>query len=338
MSESQQLKQDRTPVTDSDLVKVSAVGHSFDRLQVLNGIDLCLKPGQVLAILGPNGAGKTTLVNLMLGVYTPDVGQIQLFGQTPGTLPVRQRIGVMLQQAELADTLKVHELIRQFAAYYKNPLPTTKLLEMAGLEGKANSRYSKLSGGEKRRVQFAIALAGEPDILFLDEPTTGLDVKARRTMWSNIRAYAKRGAGVILTTHYLEEADALADQIVVLNQGQVVATGTPSQIKQRVSLKQIRCRTSLSPDQLRDHPLVEKLEIETQAQGSVDDEQLTQCTLLTQSAEALLRDLLQQDQTLTDLQIIGAGLEEAFLALTETADPRSDSAHSNTSKDKEQAA
>lgn len=319
------LSQEAALKASSDLVKVSAVKHAFARLQVLNGIDMSLKPGEVLAILGPNGAGKTTLVNLMLGVYTPDEGQIELLQQTPGILPVRQRIGVMLQQAELADTLKVHELIRQFAAYYLNPLPTQKLLEMAGLEGKANMRYDKLSGGEKRRVQFAIALAGEPDILFLDEPTTGLDVQARRTMWRNIRAYSQRGAGVILTTHYLEEADSLADQIIVLNQGQIVAAGTPAQIKQRVSLKQVRCRASLSIDQLNAHPLIEKVQAETQHKAG--DEQLNQYMLLTQNAEALLRDLLQQDNALTDLQVSGAGLEEAFLALTEASS--SDNAHNN---------
>ncbi len=317
MSGHKDLPQQTALAANSGLVKVSAVKHAFARLQVLNGIDMSLKPGEVLAILGPNGAGKTTLVNLMLGVYTPDEGQIELLGGAPGALPVRQRIGVMLQQAELADTLKVHELIRQFATYYLNPLATPKLLAMAGLEGKANMRYDKLSGGEKRRVQFAIALAGEPDILFLDEPTTGLDVQARRTMWSNIRAYSQRGAGVILTTHYLEEADSLADQIIVLNQGQIVAQGTPAQIKQRVSLKQVRCRTSLCADQLSDHPLIEKLEAEGQVKP--DSGQPAQYMMLTQNAEALLRDLLQRDQALTDLQVSGAGLEDAFLALTETS-------------------
>ncbi len=329
MSQQQNLQTPSNP--PGILAEVSGVKHAFERLAVLNDISLSLKAGQVLAILGPNGAGKTTLVNLMLGVYKPDAGHIQLFGQTPGVLAVRQRIGVMLQQAELADTLKVYELIRQFSAYYQSPLSTPRLLEMAGLEGKAKTRYGKLSGGEKRRVQFAIALAGEPDLLFLDEPTTGLDVQARRSLWRNIRAYAQRGAGVILTTHYLEEADALADQIVVLNQGRMVAAGTPAQIKQRVSLKQVHCRTGLPVAELESHPLIEKLQIETQP--NADQDKLIQCTLLTQNAEALLRDLLQRDQALTDLQVTGAGLEEAFLALTETGTSAAD-----TLTDKEQAA
>lgn len=296
--------------------KVSSVSHAFGKLTVLQDIQIQLEQGQVLAILGPNGAGKTTLINLMLGVFPPDAGAIQLFGGSPGSLAVRQRIGVMLQQTELADTLRVQELVHQFSAYYQNPLPTAELLELAGIQNKAEIRYSKLSGGEKRRVQFAIALAGQPDLLFLDEPTTGLDVQARRALWRNIRDYAERGAGVILTTHYLEEADALADRIVVLNQGRIVAEGTPAEIKQRVSLKQVHCRTGLPLEQLQSHPLIETVQIETASKA--DPEDLIQCTLLTQNVEALMRDLLQRDPTLTDLQISGAGLEEAFLALTET--------------------
>jgi len=316
MSEQQNLSEITRPKSDGILVEVAGVEHAFEKLQVLNGVDMSLKAGQVLAILGPNGAGKTTLINMLLGVYAPDAGKIHLFGQKPGDLAVRQRIGVMLQEADLAETLQVHELIRQFASYYQQPMSTPELLELAGLEDKAKVRYSKLSGGEKRRVQFAIALAGRPDILFLDEPTTGLDVQARRTLWRNIRAYAERGAGIILTTHYLEEADSLADQIVVLNQGEIVAAGSPTTIKQRVSLKQIHCRTSLSIDQLQAHPLIEKVQIEKRISSSSD--QLTKCTLLTNETEALLRDLLQQDQSLTDLQVTGADLEEAFLAITET--------------------
>ncbi len=315
MSQQQHLQQVSTPATGSLLAEVTGVSHAFDKLKALNGVDLQVKAGQVLAILGPNGAGKTTLINMLLGIYTPDAGQIHLFGQTPGDLSVRQRIGVMLQQAELAETLKVRELIRQFATYYQNPLSQQQLLQMAGLEDKADTRYGKLSGGEKRRVQFAIALAGEPDILFLDEPTTGLDVQARRSLWANIKNYAERGAGIILTTHYLEEADALADQIMVLDHGRIVAAGTPSQIKQRVSLKQVHCRTGIPVEQLHLHPLIEKVEVEKHASHS--DDKLTQCTLLTHQAEGLLRDLLQTDSDLTDLQVTGAGLEEAFLALTE---------------------
>ncbi len=311
----QQLHEVPTQSADGILAEVTGVEHAFGKLQVLNGIDMNVKAGQIVAVLGPNGAGKTTLINMLLGIYTPDAGRIQLFGQTPGDLTVRQRIGVMLQQAEMAETLKAKELVRQFSTYYQNPLSLQQLLQMAGLEEKAESRYGKLSGGEKRRVQFAIALAGEPDMVFLDEPTTGLDVQARRSLWSNIKAYAKRGAGIVLTTHYLEEADALADQIIVIDHGKVVATGTPSQIKQRVSLKQVHCRTSVPVEQLHLHSLIERVEVEKLASQSGDN--LTQCILLTQHAEALLRDLLQQDQNLTDLQVKGAGLEEAFLALTQ---------------------
>lgn len=315
MSTSQTSQQRPASPQAEQYAELVGVDHSFDKQQVLQSVDLNVNAGQVLAVLGPNGAGKTTLINLLLGVYTPDAGDIHLFNQLPGKMDVRQRIGVMLQQAELADTLLVRELIRQFASYYPKPLSVEQLLQMAGLEGKANVRYSKLSGGEKRRVQFAIALAGEPDILFLDEPTTGLDVEARRTLWSSIRRYVARGAAVVLTTHYLEEADALADNIVVINHGQVVARGTPSQIKQHVTLRTIRCQTSLSHTVLEKHSLIEKLLIE-KASGSTDSKQ--QYTLWTHSAEALLRDLLQQDDSLSDLEVSGAGLEDAFLALTKT--------------------
>lgn len=306
------------------MAEVTGVGHAFGQLQVLQSVEMKIGAGQVLGILGPNGAGKTTLINLLLGVYTPKTGDISVLGHSPGTLPVRQRIGVMLQQAELAETLKVHELIRQFACYYPKPLPVDQLLKMAGLEDKAEERYGKLSGGQKRRVQFAIALAGEPDILFLDEPTTGLDVQARRTLWASIRDYARRGAAVVLTTHYLEEADALSDQIVVLNRGRIVAGGSPAQIKQRVSLKQIRCRTSVPLEQLQAHPLVESAELD--ARVFSDTSQTDEYLLLTHNAEGLLRDLLTQDQSLSDLRVTGAGLEEAFLALTEDEEQNTEQA------------
>src|SRR5690606_2161132 len=177
-------------------------------------VTIRVRPGEVLALLGPNGAGKTTAVSTLLGLLRPDAGAASLFGARPDDMAAKVRIGAMLQISGVPPTLTVREHIESFAAYYPDPLPVEESLELAGLTDVADRQYGRLSGGQKQRVHFALAMVGDPDLLFLDEPTTGLDVESRRDFWRQVREFIGDGRTVILTTHYLEEADALADRIV----------------------------------------------------------------------------------------------------------------------------
>lgn len=266
----------------------------------LNGLDLAIRPGQCVALLGPNGAGKSTSVALLTGRLRPDAGEAFLFGGDPRTLASRGRMGVMLQSAGLPNTLSVREQIDLFRGYYRKPRPLDEVVRLAGLEGLEKRRCGALSGGQQRRVQFALAIAGRPDFLVLDEPTTGMDIDARRALWSAVRSEIARGCAVLLTTHHLDEAEALADRIVVIDHGQVIADGTPEAIKSRVSGVAIRCRTRLSDAELASLARVTGV---SRDGGKV--------TLLTTSAPATLRELLARDETVDDLTVSGASLEDA---------------------------
>ncbi len=181
----------------------------------------------------------------MLGLTQPTAGAVRLFGLDPRSLAARQRVGVMLQISKVPETLKVAEHIHLFSSYYPSPLPLAEIVELAGLVGLEHRAFGKLSGGEQQRLLFALAICGNPDFLVLDEPTVGLDVEARRGFWSEMRRLVSRGRSLLLTTHYIEEADALADRIVILQGGRIIADGPPADIKARVAAKQIRCVTRL---------------------------------------------------------------------------------------------
>ncbi|MCK5911640.1 MAG: ABC transporter ATP-binding protein [Caulobacter sp.] len=272
----------------------------------LNGLDLVIRPGQCLALLGPNGAGKSTSVALLTGRLRPDAGEAFLFGGDPRALTGRGRMGVMLQTAGLPNTLTVREQIELFRGYYRQPRPLDEIVHLAGLEGLERRRCGALSGGQQRRVQFALAIAGRPDFLVLDEPTTGMDIDARRALWSAVRSEIARGCAVLLTTHHLDEAEALADRIVVIDHGQIIADGTPEAIKARVSGVAIRCRTRLSDAELA---MLARVTGVSRDGGKV--------TLLTTSAPATLRELLARDETVDDLTVSGASLEDAVTRLVE---------------------
>src|ERR1700761_1951895 len=197
----------------------------------LDRVSLELRSGDIIALLGPNGAGKSTAVKLMMGLTAPTSGSVGIFGADPRDPHTRLRTGVMLQVGRAPEMLRVREHINIFRGYYPNPMPYADLVKAAALEGIEDRFFGQLSGGQKQRVLFAIALAGDPDLIFLDEPTVGLDIESRRTMWAEIRALAARGKTVLLTTHYLEEADALAHRIIVINKGKVICEGTPAEVK-----------------------------------------------------------------------------------------------------------
>ncbi len=227
----------RPPGVETEAAALCAVTKAYRSQRALDGVDLTVNRGELVALLGPNGAGKTTAVKLMLGLLTPDSGIVRVFGQDPRQPQHRQRIGIMLQVARVPETLRVCEHIDLFSSYYPHPLPMREIISAAGLQGFENRLFGELSGGQKQRTLFALALCGDPDLLFLDEPTVGMDVQARRGMWKQIRALLARGKSILLTTHYLEEADTLADRIVVIDHGRVIANGSPAEIKQNTSLE-----------------------------------------------------------------------------------------------------
>src|SRR5271157_2974348 len=279
---------------------------TYGSVTALRNVDMELRSGELLALLGPNGAGKTTLVRMLLGLANPDCGSVSVFGSDPRDEAMRYRVGAMLQVARVPETLKVREHIDLFSSYYPNPLPMAETLQIAGLDEIKHRRFGELSGGQRQRVLFGISICGNPDLLFLDEPTVGLDVEARRLMWTQIRTLVARGKTVLLTTHYLNEADALADRILVLDKGAIVAEGTPAEIKARAMGKQIRCTSRLSLDEVRQIPGVLSAKADRNA-----------FELQVNAAEPVVRELLRRDPWLGDLEVTSAGLEEAFLALTQ---------------------
>jgi len=271
----------------------------------LDDVSLKVRPGEVLALLGPNGSGKTTAVNLLLGLTRPTSGTATLFGSSPTDMAAKVRVGAMLQTSGVPATLTVREHLQSFANYYPNPMPIDEAIARTSLTEVANRLYGKLSGGQKQRLHFALAMVGNPDLLFLDEPTTGLDVESRRAFWRQVRNLLAGGRTVLLTTHYLEEADALADRIVVLDHGRIVAEGTPAAIKAKTAGRRIKAITTLSDADLLALP------------GAVSFERVGAAVeLLTSAAEETVRALQDRDRHLSGLEVTSVGLEEAFLSLT----------------------
>ncbi|WP_047495417.1 ABC transporter ATP-binding protein [Terriglobus sp. TAA 43] len=280
----------------------------------LDGLSLDLHRGEIIALLGPNGAGKSTAVKLMMGLIAPTSGTVGIFGADPRDPHTRLRTGVMLQVGRAPEMLRVREHVNIFRGYYPHPVPYADLVKAAGLEGIEDRFFGQLSGGQKQRVLFAIALAGDPDLVFLDEPTVGLDIESRRTMWAEIRALAARGKTVLLTTHYLEEADALAHRIIVINKGKVICEGTPAEVKSMgsgnrsataKSIKIIRCATTLTADHLQAMPSV----VAVVSVGALIE-------ITSEQPESTLREMLALDQSLGALEVESPALEDAFLALT----------------------
>ncbi len=209
----------------------TSVRKNYGMVEALRGLDLTIGPGELVALLGANGAGKTTAVRALLGLAKPTSGEVRVFGGDPREARSRTRIGALLQSARVPETLRVREHIHLFSSYYPNPRPIDEVIEAAGLQGLEKRKFGELSGGQQKRVLFALALCGNPDLLVLDEPTSGLDVEARRALWKQIRAFINGGRSVLLTTHYLAEAEALANRVVVIHKGVVMAEGTPQEIK-----------------------------------------------------------------------------------------------------------
>ncbi|HXH84719.1 MAG TPA: ABC transporter ATP-binding protein [Candidatus Tectomicrobia bacterium] len=290
----------------SAVVELEGACKRYGDVDALAGVSLAIARGEVVAILGPNGAGKTTAISLMLGLRRPTAGRVRLFGLDPADRRARSRCGAMLQESGVPPVLSVRELVDLFRAYYPEPLPADRVIALAGLEDRARTRAGALSTGQRQRLYFALALCGDPEVLFLDEPTVGMDVAARRTFLAAIGRLAAEGRTIVLTTHYLEEADALAGRIVVIDRGVVIADASPREIKARIPSKRVEFQApaALDPSALDGLPV------------SAIERPGGRVRLLTADPEAVLRALLARGVPLDDLEVAGADLEAAFLALT----------------------
>ncbi|TMF17460.1 MAG: ABC transporter ATP-binding protein [Chloroflexi bacterium] len=289
------------------VVELTHVTKRYGDVEAVRDVSFQIDAGEIVAMLGPNGAGKTTSINLMLGLRNPTSGTARLFGLDPKDLKARSRIGVMLQESGVPGMLRVTEIVDLFRSYYPAPLPAAEAIAMAGLEEKARSLVKDLSGGQHQRLYLALAVCGNPDTLFLDEPTVGMDVEGRRRFIEEVAALAARGRTVVLTTHYLEEADQLAQRVIVINQGRVIADASPAAIKSQVAGKRITFTTP-SP---RDESQFDGLPLNSKV---VDDHRVR---LLTSEPEQVLRELFRRGVELHELEVAGADLEEAFIAMTQ---------------------
>ncbi|MGA9333431.1 MAG: ABC transporter ATP-binding protein [Rudaea sp.] len=290
------------------IARLHGASKRYGKVLALDGVNLEVRRGEVLAVLGPNGAGKTTAISLLLGLLKPDSGSATLFNASPHALSSRRRIGAMLQTSGVPETITVGELIALFCSYYPKPRSVADIVALAGVGELLKLRYGKLSGGQQRRAQFALALAGRAEVLFLDEPTTGLDIQAREALWKTIRQLVGDGCAIVLTTHYLEEAEALADRVSMLAQGRIVAEGSVSDMRARVAQRRIRCLTTLDPAAIERWPDV---------RGAVrlgDHLEIT-----SEAAEDVVRKLLEADSNLSELEVRRAGLAEAFVEITKEA-------------------
>src|SRR3954468_23159499 len=289
----------------TDAVRLTGLVKRFGSVTAVDGVDLAVRPGEIVAFLGPNGAGKTTTIDMMLGFSRPDEGEVQILGGTPAEAIAQGRIAAVLQTGGLLKDLTVAETVRLTASLFPSARPADEVLERAGIADIADRRVGSCSGGQQQRLRFALALLPDPDLLLLDEPTTGMDVEGRREFWAAIRADAGHGRTVLFATHYLDEADAYADRIVLVRRGRVVADGTPAEVKSLASGRTVRA-TLPDADQvaLLGLPGVESVEV----RGDT-------VLLRTGDSDATARFLLTQTSA-RDLEVTAHSLEDAFLALT----------------------
>ncbi len=275
--------------------ELADVTKKYGEVEALKGVTIRIELGEVVAMLGPNGAGKTTSISLLLGLRKP----------TSGNLQSRSRVGVMLQESGVPDMLKVREIVDLFRSYYPKPMARDAAIAIAGLEEKANALVKELSGGQRQRLYFALAVCGDPDVLFLDEPTVGMDVEGRRSFIERIAGFARSGRTVVLTTHYLEEADQLAERVIVIDRGLVIADAPPAEIKSRVAGKRVRFTAPVLTENDLDGLPVTAV--------TINDHNVQ---LLTNQPESVLREIFRRGVEISDLEVAGADLEDAFIAIT----------------------
>jgi ABC-2 type transport system ATP-binding protein len=288
-------------------ISLTDLHKSFGEVHAVQGIDIHIAPGETVAILGPNGAGKSTTIDMLLGLSKPDQGSVRLFGMDPTHAVAAGAIGAMLQTGSLIPQLSIRELVTLMASLYPTPMDVNEVLHLTGLVEVADRRTEKLSGGQTQRVRFALAIVANPDLLVLDEPTVALDVEGRRDFWAAMRNFTRKGKTVVFATHYLEEADAFADRIILMARGRIVADGSTTEIKAHVGMKTIRATLpGVSVEQLVALPGVASAEVH-------GDTVIVTCD----DSDIALRTLLTTHAAARDIEVLGASLEAAFLALTD---------------------
>jgi ABC-2 type transport system ATP-binding protein len=285
---------------------LSQLAKSYGNVRAVRSVDLMIAPGETVALLGPNGAGKTTTIDMVLGLTRPDSGSVSLFGMPPAKAVAAGAVGGMLQTGSLIEYLSVRELVTMVASVYPRPLAVDEALRLSGAAEFADRRTTKLSGGQVQRVRFAAALVANADLLVLDEPTAALDVEGRREFWASMRAVAAQGKTVIFATHYLEEADAYADRIVLLARGRIVADGPATEIKAMAGGKTIRGTL----------PGTDVAQLAALPGVRTADRHGDAVVLSAADSDSALRALLGRFPEVRDIEVYGAGLEEAFLELT----------------------
>lgn len=294
-----------TTAPGPDVVTLERVRRSFGEVVALDDVSLSVPPGQLVGLLGPNGAGKSTLLSLVTGQRRPDAGTVRLFGADPRDPGSRVRLGTTPQETGLPATLTVGEVVDFVAGHYPDPMSRTELLGRFDLTELARRQTGGLSGGQKRRLAVALSLVGRPGLVLLDEPTTGLDVEGRRALWDALREYHAEGSAIVVTSHYLEEIEALAERVVVIGGGRVLTDDTLADVLAQVQVRRLTFRTGSDVDAVRRLAGVRSVEREGD-----------RVSVLTADSDALVRDLVGSGLAFSGLEVRGASLEEAFLRLT----------------------
>ena len=294
-----------------DAVRLTDLHKSFGDVTAVDGVDLTIRPGEVVALLGPNGAGKTTTIDMILGLSRPTSGDARVFGMSPRQAVDRGLVAAVMQTAGLLPDITVRETVQLTASLFSHRIDAEEAMHRAGVTDFASRIVKKCSGGQQQRLRFAMALVSDPALLILDEPTTGMDVEGRRSFWEAIHADAERGRTIVFATHYLEEADAFADRIILMSRGRIVADGTATEIRASVSGRSLRATLTCAAEQLHDALA------DLRAQGTVSDVEILGSTLTLSSTDTdAVAALLLDKHLAKDLEITSRGLEEAFMALT----------------------
>ena len=301
-----------TPAAEpADAVRLTALHKSFGDVIAVDGIDLTIRPGEVVALLGPNGAGKTTTIDMILGLSDPTSGEVSTFGMSPRQAVDRGLIAAVMQTAGLLPDITVRDTVELTASLFSHKIDTEEAMRRAGVTDFASRIVKKCSGGQQQRLRFAMALVSDPALLILDEPTTGMDVGGRRGFWEAIHADAEQGRTIVFATHYLEEADAFADRIVLMRHGRIIADGTAAEIRASVSGRSLRATLTCAPERLRDALT------DPQIRGQVHDVEILGSSLTLSSTDTdAVAALLLSEHLAQDLEITSRGLEDAFMALT----------------------